>query len=88
MHKRHFFSDEREVRAVMWSITPLRKRVDPFLNADRTGFLTPIDPKVLVRSVVLHPEASAGTAGRVLELCNTHGLPEPLSSRIASNPQF
>jgi hypothetical protein len=37
MHKRHFFSDEREVRAVAWSLAPepIRQQfIDPFLTAD------------------------------------------------------
>lgn len=88
MHKRHFFSDEREVRAVMFSLSPFRELVEPFMNTERTGFLAPTDPSTLVRHVVLHPQASPQTAARVLELCVAHNLPEPVRSRIASTPLF
>lgn len=72
MHKRHFFRDEREVRAVVWSMVPehiRREHVDPFLTAERAGFLAPIDPKALIQSVVLHPKMTTETAARVAELC-------------------
>jgi hypothetical protein len=91
MHKRHFFADEREVRAVMWSIAPENVRhehVDPFLTADRIGFLASIDPKKLLHSVVLHPKATAELVLRISEICSAHGLPQPVPSRIASRPQF
>ena len=91
MHKRNFFRDEREVRAVVWSLTAEHIRrvyIDPFLTADRAGFLAQIDPKALIQSVVLHPKAPAETASRVAELCKTHALPQPVRSRISSTPRF
>jgi hypothetical protein len=91
MHKRHFFRDEREVRAVVWSMAPehiRREHVDPFLTADRAGFLAPIDPTALIQCVVLHPKATIETAARASELCRTHALPQPVPSRISSTPQF
>jgi hypothetical protein len=91
MHKRHFFRDEREVRAVVWSMAPdfiRREHVDPFLTTDRRGFLAPIDPKALIKSVVLHPKATPETTRLVSELCSAHGLARPIPSRIASSPRF
>lgn len=88
MHKRHFFADEKEVRAVMWSLMPWRDHIEPYFNTDRTGFLAPISPNALIGSVVLHPEASADTIARVSELCEMHNLPRPFLSRIASRPRF
>jgi hypothetical protein len=89
MHKRHFFRDEREVRAVVFSMAASRdKHVVPFLTTDGHGFLAPIDPTVLIQGVVLGPKASSDTAVRISELCKTHNLPTPLPSRIASAPQF
>jgi hypothetical protein len=91
MHKRHFFHDEREVRAVVWSMAPehiRRQYVDPFLSADRAGFLAPIEPKALIQQVVLHPKATPEIAARVSELCREQSLPLPVASRIATMPRF
>lgn len=91
MHKRHFYQDEREVRAVVWSMPPpdvQRVHVEPFLTADRRGFLAPVDPKALIRQVVLHPNASTETAAEVTALCNACGVALPVVSRIASMPRF
>jgi hypothetical protein len=91
MHKRHFFHDEREVRTVVWSMAPehiRREHVDPFLTADRVGFLAAVEPKALVQQVVLHPTAPAETTARVAEVCGAHGLPQPIRSRIAETPRF
>jgi hypothetical protein len=91
MHKRHFFRDEREVRAVVWTTAPehiRREHVDPFLTADGAGFLALIDPKALIQSVVLHPKATTETATRASELCSKHALPQPVPSRISSTPRF
>jgi hypothetical protein len=88
MHKRHFFADEKEVRAVMWSLMPWPDHIEPYINADRTGFLPPISPNALIDSVVLHPEASADITARVSELCEKHNLPRQFLSRIALKPQF
>jgi hypothetical protein len=91
MHKRHFFRDEQEVRAVVWSMAPehiRREHVDPFLTADRAGFLAPINPKALIQSVVLHPKATPGAAAQTAELCRSCTLPQPVASRISSTPRF
>jgi hypothetical protein len=91
MHKRHFFRDELEVRAVVWTMAPetiRRQYVDPYLNADHTGFLAPINPKELIHQVVMHPKATAGIMRQVSEVCGEHDLPPPMASRIASRPIF
>jgi hypothetical protein len=91
MHKRHFFSDEREVRAVVWSLVPediRRQHIDPFLTADRRGFCAPIEPRALIHGVVLHPKITTGAAAKVSELCRIAQLPEPNRSRISALPQF
>lgn len=91
MHKRHFFHDEREVRAVVWSMAPehiRRQHVDPFLTVDRAGFLAAIDAKALIQQIVLHPKATPEIAARVRKLCRERGLAPPVASRIASTPRF
>jgi len=91
MHKRHFFRDEREVRAVVWSMAPepiRRAHIDPFLTLDRSGFLAPIDPPALIQAVVLHPKISNESALKISELSRAHGLPLPVPSRISSTPRF
>src|SRR5205814_3024907 len=50
-HKRHFFSDEREVRAALLTISPqpvYERMIRPYLTADGCGYVPRIDPKVLV----------------------------------------
>jgi hypothetical protein len=91
MHKRHFFSDEREVRAVVWTMVPeeiRRERVDPFLTPDRRGFFAPLDPEKLIHGVVLHPRTTADTVANVSKLCTLHRLPDPIPSRIATPARF
>jgi hypothetical protein len=88
---RHFFSDEREVRAVVWSLVPehiRQQHIEPFLTADRRGFCAPIEPNALIHNVVLHPKATTEVAAKVSELCKIAGLIEPNRSRIAALPQF
>jgi len=91
MHKRHFFKDEREVRAVVWSMAPeeiRREHIDPFLTADRAGFLAPMDPRRLITGIVLHPRATTDTSTRASDLCDTHDLPQPVTSGISIAPHF
>lgn len=88
MHKRHFFRDEREVRAVMWSMTPERARVEPFLTPDGRGFLAQIDPKALIERVVLHPRIKSKSVSRIAALCSAVGLPAPRASRMGAQPSF
>ena len=88
MHKRHFFKDESEVRAVLWSLSPYRDAIDPFLNEDRSAFLAPIDPASLIQAVVLHPKVTAEAVAELKDFCVSHGLSEPILSLITSQPQF
>ena len=91
MHKRHFYLDEREVRAVLWSAAPdfiRRDHVDPFLTADRAAFLAPINPQTLIHGIVLHPKATGEATAHLSELCAAHSLPKPTASRISSKPEF
>ena len=90
-HKRHFFSDEREVRAVMFALTPepmWTKSIAPHLTPDRRGFCPPIKIQTLIEGVVLHPQASREFRQEVTELCAAHGLPPPSPSRMAREPRF
>jgi hypothetical protein len=90
-HKRHFFADEREVRAVVWAMVQgeiRHKYIDPFLTTDGLGFTPPVDPQRLIQGIVLHPGASLAFRARVSELCVLKGLPEPELSRLARKPVF
>ncbi|UVK55853.1 hypothetical protein DBIPINDM_002417 [Mesorhizobium sp. AR02] len=90
-HKRHFFADEREVRAVMWSLSaePANGQfIKPFMLPDTRGYTPPVDVKALVEGVILHPRATPDFEKRVAELCSAHELPAPARSRIASPPTF
>jgi hypothetical protein len=91
MRKRHFYRDGRKVRAVVWSMVLehiRRDHIDPFLTQDRTGFLAPIDPQVLIQSVVLSPNATSQTTTQLSELCRTHALALLVPSRISAAPRF
>jgi hypothetical protein len=90
-HKRHYFSDEREARAVMWAMKPdpIRKEfIEPHLTADGFGYAPPIDVKKLIEGVVLHPKATSEFEARVSAFCRANGLPTVARSRMASSPQF
>jgi hypothetical protein len=91
MHKRHFFADEREVRAVMCLLTPehIRKLlVDPHMTPDGRAFLPPVDVQALIETVVLHPKASPDFKQAVAAMCATNGLALPVPSRMARKPSF
>jgi hypothetical protein len=88
-HKRHFFADEREVRAVVWAMLPEHIRsvhVDPYLTTDGRGLKLPVDTQRLVQGVVLNPKSSSAFKDRVADLCASNGLPVPQLSRIARPP--
>jgi hypothetical protein len=90
-HKRHFFADEREVRAVVCTMVQGEVRyeyIDPFLTTDGRGFTPPIDPQRLIQGIVLHPRASPEFRAYVSELCVLNGLPAPALSRLARKPVY
>lgn len=90
-HKRHFYRDEREVRAVLCSIAPPEigaRYIEPFITSDRRGFLQPVDAVRLIKGVVLHPKSTSSFMEEVTKLCKQEGLPAPTLSRIASRPGF
>jgi hypothetical protein len=90
-HKRHFFADEREVRAVVCTMVQgdiRHEYIDPFLTTDGRGFTPSIDPQRLIQGIVLHPRASPEFSARVSELCVLNGLPAPGLSRLARKPVF
>lgn len=90
-HKRHFFADEREVRAVVCAMAPdeiRRVYIDPFLTTDGRGFTPPVNTKRLIEGIVLHPKASPAFRTRVSALCVLNGLPEPELSHLARKPVF
>jgi hypothetical protein len=91
MHKRNFFWDEREVRAVVWAPMPEQVRAvhfDPYLTPDGRGVKLPVDVQRLVRGIHLHPKSSPSFKDRVTNLCAAHGLPVPQLSRMARPPEF
>lgn len=88
-HKRHFFADEREVRAVVWAMISEemgRAYVDPFLTPDGRGFKWPVDTQRLIQGIVMHLKSSSAFKDRVSALCASRGLPEPELSRLAKVP--
>jgi hypothetical protein len=90
-HKRHFFADEREVRAVICRIAPPEissRYIDPLITSDERGFLQPIDAPSLIEGIVLNPKASTAFATEVTEICAAQNLPKPEFSRIAGTPVF
>jgi hypothetical protein len=90
-HKRHFFADEREVRAVMCAIAPeeiRQQHIDPHVTSDGCGWAPPINVQLLIRQVVLHPRASADFGRIVAELCAERSLPSPSPSKMAGKPRF
>jgi hypothetical protein len=90
-HKRHFYRDEREVRAVMCAISPDPIRdeyITPYMAADGFGYAPPVDVHKLVEAVILHPRATRDFAAKVATLCARHGQPAPIASRMSGEPQF
>lgn len=90
-HKRHFYNDEQEVRAVVCSECPVEVKeqlVTPFMMPDGCGYAPNVNVVELVEAVILHPEASAAFAATVTAYCAAHGLPAPIASAMASKPVF
>ncbi|RTM15368.1 MAG: hypothetical protein EKK33_02035 [Bradyrhizobiaceae bacterium] len=90
-HKRHFYRDETEVRAVMLAIAPepiVSEHIAPFMMPDGCGWAPPIDVFALVEGVVLHPKATPDFAILVAEFCAAHLLPAPVSSQMSAKPVF
>jgi hypothetical protein len=90
-HKRHFFQDEREVRAVVCSISPdeiKRELIDPHMMPDGCGYAPPVNAVELVGAVVLHPEATPEFTEKVTAFCASQGLPAPTASAKTSRPVF
>jgi hypothetical protein len=91
MHKRDFYRDEREVRAVVWSICPdeIRKElIDPHMMPDGCGYAPPVKVVELVEAVILHPDATPAFTNKVAAFCAANGLPAPVHSAMASKPVF
>jgi hypothetical protein len=85
-HKRHFFADEREVRAVMCAIAPdeiRQQHIDPHVTSDGCGWIPPVNVQSLIKQVALHPKASPDFARKVADLCAKHSLPAPLPSKMS-----
>jgi hypothetical protein len=90
-HKRHFFRDEQEVRAVVCSICPeevKRELIDPYMMSDGCGYAPPVNVIELVEGIVLHPEAKPDFGANVSAFCKAHGLPAPTPSGMAAKPLF
>jgi hypothetical protein len=90
-HKRHFFRDEQEVRAVVCSVCPAEVKaqlIDPHVMPDGCGYAPPINVVELIEAVTLHPDATPDFAAKVAMLCSEHGLPAPNASAMAATPVF
>jgi len=90
-HKRHFFRDEQEVRAVVCAVCPDEVKtqlIDPYMMPDGCGYAPPVNVKELIEAVILHPEAKPDFAAKVTAFCAAHGLPAPIPSAMASRPNF
>lgn len=90
-HKRHFYRDENEVRAVMLAISPdhvFEEHIAPHMMPDGCGWAPPIDVQALVEAVVLHPKATPDFTRKVTEFCAAHGLPAPVPSQMSGKPVF
>lgn len=89
MHKRHFFSYEQEVRAVVQSVPRPPGIPQPDGNHfEGLAYMPPVDPRQLVTSVVIHPDASVAFATHIEEICATHGLPKPIVSGMGGTPTY
>jgi hypothetical protein len=90
-HKRHFFRDENEVRAVMCAVAPeqvFKELIAPHMMADGCGWAPPVNVQALVEAEVLHPKATPAFAQRVSEFCAAHGLSAPSPSKMTGTPRF
>jgi hypothetical protein len=90
-HKRHFFRDESEVRAVMCAISPeeiFKEFIAPYMMADGCGWAPPLNVQTLIEAVVLHPRATPAFAQNASEFCAAHGLPAPAPSKMVGTPRF
>jgi hypothetical protein len=90
-HKRSFYRDEREVRAVVCSECPAEVKaqlIDPHMMPDGCGYAPPVNVVELIEAVILHPDATLDFAAKVAAFCSAHGLPAPIASAMASRPVF
>jgi hypothetical protein len=90
-HKRHFYRDEQEVRAVVCSECPAEVKaqlIDPHMMPDGCGYAPPVNVVELIEAVILHPDTVPDFAAKVATFCSAHGLPAPIASGMSSRPQF
>lgn len=90
-HKRHFFRDEQEVRAVVCSECPAEVKVqliDPYMMPDGCGYAPKVNVVELVEAVTIHPDATPDFITTVAVYCDAHGLPSPVVSAMALKPVF
>ena len=87
MHKRTYYKDEREVRAVASG------HFASVLASDHIGanivdgsYAPPIKPEALIDDVIVHPRATAEFFSEVTALCSEHGLPTPRLSGLSQKP--
>lgn len=91
MHKDTYFSFEQETRAVVLppasDPTEIAHFRDNHFTLENDPSFRCVAPPVslsdLITSVVLHPEATEEFSERVRTLCQTTGMPNPISSRRA-----
>ncbi|MBY0511537.1 MAG: hypothetical protein K2P94_15465 [Rhodospirillaceae bacterium] len=78
MHKRHHFSYEREVRAVISGLSLPELGGDHIaFHSTATAYTPPIDLHRLIRGIRLHPEASLDVLRSVEKLVADANLPKP-----------
>jgi hypothetical protein len=90
-HKRHFFRDEQEVRAVVCCECPADVKaqlIEPNMMPDSCGYAPPVNVRELVEGVILYPGSTPDFAARVVAFCATHDLPAPVASAMSSRPRF
>lgn len=96
MHKRTYFSFEREARAVAFPPPVEELGLGDFcanlFEREQTPsalvFAPPVDLKQLIHGVVLHPESDSAFMAQVTDVCARLGLPVPETSRQNRTPQF
>jgi hypothetical protein len=88
-HKRRIFRQEQEIRAVIvWpSYRDLADGAADFPAA--AGITVPVDLNLLIRGIVIAPEASPWLSGLVTSVLHRYGLSTvPVSSELARKPEW
>ena len=90
-HKRHFFKNEQEVRAVVCAECPAEVKeqlILPYMMPNGCGYAPKVNVVELVEAVILHPDATPDFATSVAAFCAKHGILGPVPSAMTSKPVF